>query len=357
MQTGDEFNSAPVIADANLDGSPELYCSSFDDNILFSINALSGKIIWQYRLLNKVDIYSGSAIAVGDISGDASEDFFKNELFQRGLKESFIEFESTESDKKLVVISPVFADDSKKGDKPIGVIISKMRTASIDNALLNRSGLGETGEVYIVNDNFMMLSESRFFEDAIFEQRVDTVGVQKCFNEGKEHGFWQSWYDDGKKKSEGDFEKGKMSGEWKGWYENEKENFIGNYQNELKEGLWKHWYPSGQMELSQNFSKGLAHGSRIYWFENGNKKEEGQYENGVKSGPWIFYHDNGNKQSECSFKKDRLDGPFIEYYEVGTKSAEKSYIEGMKDGKWTFYGKKEGEVLQTVKFKKGLKVQ
>ena len=74
LQTGDEFNSAPVIADPNLDGSPEVFCSSFDDNILFSVNALTGKIIWQYRLLNKVDIYSGSAIAVGDICGDASEE-------------------------------------------------------------------------------------------------------------------------------------------------------------------------------------------------------------------------------------------------------------------------------------------
>ncbi len=74
LQTGDEFNSAPVIADANLDGSPEVYCSSFDDNILFSVNALTGKIFWQHRLLNKVDIYSGSAIAVGDICGDASEE-------------------------------------------------------------------------------------------------------------------------------------------------------------------------------------------------------------------------------------------------------------------------------------------
>ena len=74
LQTGDEFNSAPVITDANLDGSPELYCSSFDDNILFSINAVTGKIIWQYRLLNKVDIYSGSSIAVGDIGGEASEE-------------------------------------------------------------------------------------------------------------------------------------------------------------------------------------------------------------------------------------------------------------------------------------------
>jgi len=128
------------------------------------------------------------------LSVNVNEDFIKNELFQRGLKESFIEFEATESGKKLVVVSPVFADDSKINDAPIGVVISKMRTASIDNVLLNRSGLGKTGEVYIVNDNFLMLSESRFFEDAIFKQQVDTVGVKKCFKEGMEHvGFYPDY--------------------------------------------------------------------------------------------------------------------------------------------------------------------
>jgi class 3 adenylate cyclase len=128
------------------------------------------------------------------LSGNSNEDFIKNEFFQRGLKEAFIKFEPSESGKKLVVVSPVFADDSKKGDEPIGVIISKMRTASIDNIFLNRSGLGETGEVYIVNDDYLMLSESRFFENAVFEQRVDTIAVQKCFNEGEDHfGFYPDY--------------------------------------------------------------------------------------------------------------------------------------------------------------------
>ena len=122
------------------------------------------------------------------------EDFLENPLFQRGLKESFVEFEPAEAGKRMIVVSPVYADDSKVGDEPIGVIISRMRTAAIDNILLNRSGLGETGEVYIVSDQFLMLSESRFFENAIFQQRVDTVGVQKCFNEGVEHvGFYPDY--------------------------------------------------------------------------------------------------------------------------------------------------------------------
>ena len=128
------------------------------------------------------------------LSGNTNEDFIKNEFFQRGLKESFIEFESVEDGKKLIVVSPVFADDSKKGDEPIGVIISRMRTSAIDNILINRSGLGETGEVYIVNNDFIMLSESRFFENAVFQQQVDTVAVKKCFNEDEEYiGFYSDY--------------------------------------------------------------------------------------------------------------------------------------------------------------------
>lgn len=128
------------------------------------------------------------------LSGNADEDYIQNELFQKGLKKSFIVFEPTESGKRLVVVSPIFADDSKKGDEPIGVIISKTRTTSIDNILLNRSGLGETGEVYIVNGDYMMLSESRFFENAVFNQKVDTIGVQKCFNEKENHvGFYPDY--------------------------------------------------------------------------------------------------------------------------------------------------------------------
>ena len=125
------------------------------------------------------------------LGGIKNEDFLGNPLFQRGLEESFIEFEPTENGKKMIVVSPVFADDDKRGEEPIGIIVSKIRTAAIDNILLDRSGLGDTGEVYIVNDEFLMLSESRFFENAVYNQKVDTLGVQKCFNEGENNlGFY-----------------------------------------------------------------------------------------------------------------------------------------------------------------------
>lgn len=115
------------------------------------------------------------------------DNFINDPLFQKGLQTSFIEFEPFQNSKKMIVVSPIYAEDSKMGDEPIGVVISRMRTAAIDNILLNRSGLGESGEIYIVNKDHLMLSESRFIENTIFKQEVDTVGVQKCFNEGVNH--------------------------------------------------------------------------------------------------------------------------------------------------------------------------
>ena len=126
--------------------------------------------------------------------GVKENDFAENPLFKKGIQQSFVEFEPAENGKKLIVVSPIFAKDGKKGEEPIGVIISKMRTAAIDNILSNRSGLGETGEAYIVNSQFLMLSESRFFENAVFQQKVETLGVEKCFNDGEEYrGFYTDY--------------------------------------------------------------------------------------------------------------------------------------------------------------------
>jgi len=117
--------------------------------------------------------------------GRIEKDNFENDpLFQKGIQSSFVEFEPFQDTKKMIVISPIFAEDSNIGDEAIGVVIARMRTAAMDNILLNRSGLGESGEIYIVNRDFLMLSESRFIENTIFKQKVDTLPVQTCFKEG-----------------------------------------------------------------------------------------------------------------------------------------------------------------------------
>jgi signal transduction histidine kinase len=54
-------------------------------------------------------------------------------------------------------------------------------TDSFNKILLNRKGLGQSGEVYLVNSSKMMASESRFFNNAS-TIAVDTLPVRKCFD-------------------------------------------------------------------------------------------------------------------------------------------------------------------------------
>ena len=50
----------------------------------------------------------------------------------------------------------------------------------------DRIGLGETGEVYLVNSDKVMITESRFIDGAAFKLTVDTLPVRKILEEGKE---------------------------------------------------------------------------------------------------------------------------------------------------------------------------
>ena len=122
-------------------------------------------------------------------------DFSQDPRFIKGMQESFVGFEPVDNfGKKMVVATPIFPSSEQKSSEPIGVIISTMRSDEIDKILLNRSGLGETGEIYLVNEDFLMISESRFIENVVFNQRVDTLGAIQCFENGEEiQGLYQDY--------------------------------------------------------------------------------------------------------------------------------------------------------------------
>jgi class 3 adenylate cyclase len=53
--------------------------------------------------------------------------------------------------------------------------------------LLNRLGLGESGESYLVNYDKILISESRFIENAAFNQKLDTIPIERCFTSEQNH--------------------------------------------------------------------------------------------------------------------------------------------------------------------------
>ncbi|WP_016940255.1 cache domain-containing protein [Candidatus Nitrosopumilus sediminis] len=93
-----------------------------------------------------------------------------------------VEFVQDVDKTRLIKISlPIFSENGNQQ----GVLIASMGSGVFDNVLLNRFGLHDTGEVYLVNQNRMMISESIFLENTPFNQKVDTFAVSECFDNGK----------------------------------------------------------------------------------------------------------------------------------------------------------------------------
>ena len=136
--------------------------------------------------LEDVKIIGKNGIVYFSTTKLPSDDFSNEESFLNGRTQSFVDFEATSNnDKKMIVSVPIYVAGTTSISEPIGVLVTKMRTTQIDEILLNRGGLGVTGETYLVNDEYVMLSESRFIENAIFNQKVETLPVKNCFENGK----------------------------------------------------------------------------------------------------------------------------------------------------------------------------
>ncbi len=92
--------------------------------------------------------------------------------------------------KSMFEVTTLLTSRDKKD--PIGIIVNRYSGDSLKKVTLSgikeesgqakqMDGLGKTGEVYIVNRDKLMITESRFIEDSILKQVVDTEGVRVAF--------------------------------------------------------------------------------------------------------------------------------------------------------------------------------
>ncbi len=78
----------------------------------------------------------------------------------------------------------------------IGILAGRVDLNRISSIMTERSGLGETGETYLVNKYSLLVSKSRFVEGIEFKNPVHTEGIKNCLKEGgKGHGYYTSYRD------------------------------------------------------------------------------------------------------------------------------------------------------------------
>ncbi len=129
-----------------------------------------------------------------------------NEFFSPTEKADWIIIEKN----AVIANSPVLAVSSlitnKDTGKPIGILVNLIPISAFNQVIQGNiskeygspsQGIKEhfkTMEVYLVNQNRLMVTESLFVKDAILRQKTDTLPIQKCINENKGHsGFYKDY--------------------------------------------------------------------------------------------------------------------------------------------------------------------
>jgi signal transduction histidine kinase len=79
------------------------------------------------------------------------------------------------------IYAPLFP---QRGGDAIGAIILHYNPSAFNLITSDRTGMGETGEVYVVNREKKMITESRFINDIILRQTVDTEPVRRIIEDG-----------------------------------------------------------------------------------------------------------------------------------------------------------------------------
>ena len=125
---------------------------------------------------------SDGKIIYADDSSLIGTDYSTDRFFQKGLTEPYREYTQDDGRRVAVVAIPV----SDSNGERIGVLIANTGVPILDKIVLDRDGLGDTGETYIVNFDKTMISPSRFTDGLEFNQKVDTLPVKECIENGRD---------------------------------------------------------------------------------------------------------------------------------------------------------------------------
>jgi len=68
-----------------------------------------------------------------------------------------------------------------------GVLIARIKLDSLEKITTDRTGLGETGEIYLINKDYFMITPSKFLEDTFLKQKIDTENSRECFENKNAH--------------------------------------------------------------------------------------------------------------------------------------------------------------------------
>ena len=123
-------------------------------------------------------------VAASSEKDNVGKDKSGDEYFAEGKKGIFtqLSYRQERKGKGYITISAPLTTKTTK--ELIGVIVNQYDLNGINEITTNRKGMGDTGEIYIVNKDGYILTESRFIPNAALNLRVNSEPVRLFQGQG-----------------------------------------------------------------------------------------------------------------------------------------------------------------------------
>ena len=141
------------------------------------------KLFYECFLLNKEGrvVASSNKVRVGlDRAGD---DYFLGAKEGVHIKDAY--YSETTKQQALAFSAPVINSKTKEF---LGVVVNRVSLDVLNEITTDRTGLGKTGEMYLINRNGYMLTHSRFVKNNFLQLKVDTLKANIFFENAEETG-------------------------------------------------------------------------------------------------------------------------------------------------------------------------
>jgi len=100
--------------------------------------------------------------------------------------------------------------------------------------------------------------------------------------------------------------------------------YQGTFKNGKEHGPWVGYHDNGQLRSKGTYKNGKRDGPWVIYNDNGQLRSKGTYKDGEEDGPWVDYWDNGQLYSKGTYKDGKKVGPWVYYNKDGT------YKDGVK---------------------------
>jgi antitoxin component YwqK of YwqJK toxin-antitoxin module len=155
------------------------------------------------------------------------------------------------------------------------------------------------------------------------------------------------YYTNGSIQSKGQLSNGKEHGYWEMWWENGTPMANGYFTNGIPDSIWNYYTDEGEHYRTGKFKKGLKHGTWTDYYPNRQIAFTGNYEDDRQSGLWIYYYEDGTKSGSTLFYLDNPDGKFESFNPDGTPNTLGMYTRGKPTGAWLSYYPDGKKMLET----------